>query len=155
MTEQFSKKAEAWSARFSEPVSDLVKRYTASVFFDKRLAPHDIEGSLAHAELRDAATGESSAVIGARVAAARHLQLARQDKANHVLSTVEIDRYCRPDQAGEDVLQLAMQRLNWSARAYHRVLKVARTIADLAGAETIGQAQVSEAIQYRRALRER
>lgn len=112
-------------------------------------------GSLAHAELRDAATGESSAVIGARVAAARHLQLARQDKANHVLSTVEIDRYCRPDQAGEDVLQLAMQRLNWSARAYHRVLKVARTIADLAGAETIGQAQVSEAIQYRRALRER
>ena len=51
MTEQFSKKAEAWSARFSEPVSDLVKRYTASVFFDKRLAPHDIEGSLAHAEM--------------------------------------------------------------------------------------------------------
>ena len=51
MTEQFSKKAEAWSARFSEPVSDLVKRYTASVFFDKRLAQFDIEGSLAHAEM--------------------------------------------------------------------------------------------------------
>jgi argininosuccinate lyase len=51
MTQQFSKKAEAWSARFSEPVSDLVKRYTASVFFDKRLAPFDIEGSLAHAEM--------------------------------------------------------------------------------------------------------
>ena len=51
MTEQFSKKAEAWSARFSEPVSDLVKRYTASVFFDKRLAMFDIEGSLAHAEM--------------------------------------------------------------------------------------------------------
>ena len=49
MTEQFSKKAEAWSARFSEPVSDLVKRYTASVFFDKRLAMFDIQGSLAHA----------------------------------------------------------------------------------------------------------
>jgi argininosuccinate lyase len=51
MTDQFSKKAEAWSARFTEPVSDLVKRYTASVFFDKRLAPFDIQGSLAHAEM--------------------------------------------------------------------------------------------------------
>ena len=111
-------------------------------------------GSLAHAELRDAATGETSAVIGARVAQARRLQLARQDKANHVLSTVEIDRYCRPDRAAEDVLQRTMQRLNWSARAYHRVLKVARTIADLAGSETIGQTHVAEAIQYRRALRE-
>ncbi|GAB3626379.1 argininosuccinate lyase [Pandoraea terrae] len=51
MTSQFSKKGEAWSARFSEPVSDLVKRYTASVFFDKRLALFDIEGSLAHADM--------------------------------------------------------------------------------------------------------
>lgn len=51
MTAQLSKKGEAWSARFSEPVSDLVKRYTASVFFDKRLAEFDIQGSLAHAEM--------------------------------------------------------------------------------------------------------
>ena len=51
MNEQFSKKSEAWSARFSEPVSDLVKRYTASVFFDHRLASVDIKGSLAHAEM--------------------------------------------------------------------------------------------------------
>ena len=51
MTSQFSKKDQAWSARFSEPVSDLVKRYTASVFFDKRLAQVDIQGSLAHAEM--------------------------------------------------------------------------------------------------------
>jgi argininosuccinate lyase len=51
MTNQFSKKADAWSARFNEPVSDLVKRYTASVFFDKRLAQVDIKGSLAHAEM--------------------------------------------------------------------------------------------------------
>jgi argininosuccinate lyase len=54
MTDQFSKKGEAWSARFSEPVSDLVKRYTASVFFDKRLALFDIAGSLAHAEMLEA-----------------------------------------------------------------------------------------------------
>lgn len=51
MTSQFSKKSEAWSARFSEPVSDLVKRYTASVFFDHRMAAVDIQGSLAHAEM--------------------------------------------------------------------------------------------------------
>ncbi|MDB5989910.1 MAG: Argininosuccinate lyase [Herbaspirillum sp.] len=51
MTAQLSKKSEAWSARFSEPVSDLVKRYTASVFFDKRLAEVDMQGSLAHAEM--------------------------------------------------------------------------------------------------------
>ncbi len=51
MSDQFSKKADAWSARFNEPVSDLVKRYTASVFFDKRLAHVDIQGSLAHADM--------------------------------------------------------------------------------------------------------
>ncbi len=51
MNDQFAKKSEAWSARFSEPVSDLVKRYTASVFFDNRLAHVDIQGSLAHAEM--------------------------------------------------------------------------------------------------------
>ncbi len=51
MNQQFSKKGEAWSARFSEPVSDLVKRYTASVFFDKRLSAVDMQGSLAHAEM--------------------------------------------------------------------------------------------------------
>jgi argininosuccinate lyase len=51
MTDQFARKSEAWSARFSEPVAELVKRYTASVDFDRRLAAHDIEGSLAHAEM--------------------------------------------------------------------------------------------------------
>ncbi|MFZ6767204.1 argininosuccinate lyase [Undibacterium sp. Di26W] len=54
MTSQFNKKSEAWSARFSEPVSDLVKRYTASVFFDNRMAAFDIQGSLAHAEMLQA-----------------------------------------------------------------------------------------------------
>ena len=66
MTAQLSKKSEAWSARFSEPVSDLVKRYTASVFFDKRLALFDIEGSLAHAEML-AATGIISAADQAEI----------------------------------------------------------------------------------------
>ncbi|MDB5907293.1 MAG: argH [Massilia sp.] len=66
MTAQLSKKGEAWSARFSEPVSDLVKRYTASVFFDKRLAMFDIEGSLAHAEML-AAQGIISAADRAEI----------------------------------------------------------------------------------------
>ena len=66
MTAQFSNKSEAWSARFSEPVSDLVKRYTASVFFDNRLAMVDIEGSLAHAEML-AAQGIISALDHAEI----------------------------------------------------------------------------------------
>jgi argininosuccinate lyase len=66
MTEQFSNKGEAWSARFSEPVSDLVKRYTASVFFDNRLAMVDIQGSLAHAEML-AAQGIISAADRAEI----------------------------------------------------------------------------------------
>ncbi|MYM40288.1 argininosuccinate lyase [Duganella qianjiadongensis] len=66
MTDQFSKKAEAWSARFNEPVSDLVKRYTASVFFDKRMAKADIQGSLAHAEML-AAQGIISAADRAEI----------------------------------------------------------------------------------------
>ena len=51
MSNQWSKKQEAWSARFNEPMSELVKRYTASVFFDKRLAQFDIQGSIAHATM--------------------------------------------------------------------------------------------------------
>jgi argininosuccinate lyase len=65
MTDQFAKKSEAWSARFSEPVAELVKRYTASVDFDKRLAPHDIDGSLAHADMLHAVGLLSSADLDA------------------------------------------------------------------------------------------
>ena len=51
MTDQFAKKAQAWSARFAEPVAELVKRYTASIGFDTRLAPFDVQASLAHAQM--------------------------------------------------------------------------------------------------------
>jgi magnesium chelatase family protein len=94
--------------------------------------------------------GDSSEAIRVRVVAARERQLARQGKPNAQLSTREIDKHARPDSAGEQILKQAISRLGLSARGYHRVLKVARTIADLAGVETIAAAQVAEAVQYRR-----
>jgi magnesium chelatase family protein len=111
-------------------------------------------GALPHEELLKKAEGESSQAIAARVNQACERQLKRQGKYNQALTTSEIDELCRPDAGGEQLLRTAMTRLNWSARAYHRVLKVARTIADLAGADAIAQPHVAEAIQYRRALRE-
>jgi len=101
------------------------------------------------------ADGEASAVVAARTAAAHRRQLQRQDKSNQSLTTREIDAFCRLDKEGEAVLRSAMQHMQWSARAYHRVLKVARTVADLAGAASIAPDHVKEAVQYRRGLRER
>jgi len=101
-------------------------------------------------EVAARATGESSESIRARVTAARERQLARQGKPNVQLTSREVDKYAAPDAAGEQTLKQAISRLGLSARGYHRVLKVSRTIADLAGAETISAAYVAEAVQYRR-----
>ncbi len=100
--------------------------------------------------LQRAADGESSASVRARVTLARNRQLARQGKPNARLSTKEIDLHCQPDVAGAALLKQALSRLNLSARAYHRVLKVARTIADLASSDVIQAPHVAEAVQYRR-----
>jgi magnesium chelatase family protein len=94
--------------------------------------------------------GDSSDAIRARVIEARARQLARQGKPNAQLSTREIDKHAQPDSAGEQVLKQAISRLGLSARGYHRVLKVARTIADLAGTEALAATHVAEAVQYRR-----
>jgi len=94
--------------------------------------------------------GETSASIQTRVEAARQRQLARQGKPNALLTVSEIDEFCAPDAASETLLRQAITRLNLSARAYHRVLKVARTIADLEGSENIQIANIAEAVQYRR-----
>ena len=99
-----------------------------------------------------AVAGESTAAIAARVAAAFALQLARQGKANHRLENQEIALQCQLDTSGEQLRHGAMLRLHWSARTYHRVLRVARSIADLAGSAPIARAHVAEAIQYRRVL---
>jgi magnesium chelatase family protein len=104
--------------------------------------------------LLGAGSGEPSATVALRVRLAAERQLARQDSLNEALGGAELDRLCQPDAAAEKLLRSAMTRLAWSARSYHRVLRVARTIADLAGLEAVGQAQVAEAIQYRRAIRQ-
>ena len=103
-------------------------------------------------ELSSRTPGESSATVRARVGACRALQLQRQGKANAALSPKEIERYAEPDAAGLQLLHQAMSRLGLSARAYHRVLKVARTVADLAGAAQSDSAHIAEAIHYRRGL---
>lgn len=108
--------------------------------------------ALTQQELVCAPPGEASAAIAARVDKARERQQQRQHKANARLTVAEIDALCQPDGPAEQLLRAAMTRLNWSARAYHRVLKVARTIADLSGAAQIGASDIAEAIQYRRAL---
>ncbi len=101
-------------------------------------------------DLLNRAAGEDSASIRVRVEAARQRMLARQGKANARLSVSEIDRWCTLDAATEALLQQAITRLNLSARAYHRVLKLARTLADLADMPNIGANHIAEAVQYRR-----
>ena len=76
--------------------------------------------------------------------------MARQDKANNELQGQEIDRHVGLDTAALRFLQVAATRLAWSARGTHRVLKVARTIADLAGASDTQVTHLAEAMQYRR-----
>ncbi len=94
--------------------------------------------------------GELSGVIQTRVEAARQRALLRQGKPNALLSVSEIDALCVVDEQSAALLQQAITRLNLSARAYHRILKVARTIADLAGSESILSGHIAEAVQYRR-----
>ncbi len=105
--------------------------------------------------LMSQADGESSTTVAARVAVARQRQTLRQGMANAAIEVGRIDALCTPDAAAAKFLHSAAQRLGWSGRGLHRSLKVARTIADLAGAEHIGTAHVAEAMQYRRSLLQR
>jgi magnesium chelatase family protein len=104
-------------------------------------------------DLSDQSEAESSAAIRARVEHTRNLQLARFRGrgiyCNAEMSARDLRGFCDVEPAAEALIETAMTRLGLSARAYTRILKVARTIADLDGAATIGAAQVAEAIQYR------
>ncbi|MGH8675345.1 MAG: YifB family Mg chelatase-like AAA ATPase [Burkholderiales bacterium] len=101
-------------------------------------------------EMMESAEAESSAAVRTRVCAARERQLGRQGKPNAWLQPKETTRYCAIDREAENLLKQAIARLSLSARGYHRVLRVARSIADLAMEDTIATAHLAEAIQYRR-----
>lgn len=101
-------------------------------------------------ELESDAVGEDSATVRARVVGAAVCQHERQRKSNALLNPQEVERWCRPDTAGRELLHRAIDTLGLSARAYYRVLKVARTIADLAGSDGVAGKHVAEAIGYRR-----
>jgi len=108
---------------------------------------------LRYQELATKDAGESSDIIRRRVNAARVLQLQRFEKtklhSNAQMGTREIRRYCAVKDDAEKLLETAINKLGLSARAYSRVLKVGRTIADLAAAENIEASHIAEAIQYR------
>jgi magnesium chelatase family protein len=106
--------------------------------------------ALREAELTSTNEGESSARVRGRVRAAQALQAGRQGKSNGRLGPREVEKFCAAEPEATALLKQAIARLNLSARAYHRVLKLARSIADLAGEATIGVAHTAEAIQYRR-----
>ncbi len=110
--------------------------------------------SLPVADLQAAPAGEPSAAVRERVARSWAIQHARQRKPNARLAGSEIEHWCQPDAAGRKLLGTAIERLRLSARGYHRILKVARTIADMNEAGSIGATHVAEAIQSRRGLGE-
>jgi len=109
---------------------------------------------VSHEEMLDAPRGESSAAIAERVAAARAVQQERFREvpgkySNDQMSPREIEGFCRLDDASRERMDDAMRRMRLSARAYHRILKVARTIADLEGEAEIAPGHISEAANYR------
>ena len=110
--------------------------------------------ALREEELISAGRGEGSEQVRERAEAARARQTGRQGKLNSRLGPRELERHCAAEDAARALLKQAIARLNLSARAYHRVIKLARTIADLAGETVIGVAHMAEAIQYRRLDRE-
>ena len=132
-----------YQKRISGPLMDRI-----DIHLDVQRVPYQ--------KLEAAGTGEPSTVIRARVEAARKLQAARFAPLNrpHVLvngdmGPAEVQQFCALDETGKSLLRAAVQQMNLSARAYHRVLKLSRTIADLAGEKNILPAHLAEALQYR------
>src|SRR5690606_29169560 len=103
-------------------------------------------------KLSDERLGEPSAAVRARVEAARQLQRQRfaglTAHTNADMGVAEVRRFCELDAEGRTLVRAAMAQMQLTARAYHRVLKLARTIADLAGAERVAPQHLAEALQY-------
>ena len=133
--------------RISGPLMDRI---------DMHIYPYPVRQD----ELMSKKVGESSAQIRERVVAARSVQEERFRNVSGVYCNAQMNdklfqQYCLPDEAGSRLLKMAMEKLGFSARAYTRILKVARTIADLEGSEHVGVEHVSEAINYRSLDRDR
>jgi magnesium chelatase family protein len=104
------------------------------------------------AELQAAQAGEATEQVRARVVAARARAQERQGMCNAALAGEALRTHCTPDTAGGQMLAQAVDRLGLSARGHDRILRVARTLADMAAETHIGRARIAEAVQYRRAL---
>jgi magnesium chelatase family protein len=126
----------AYRARISGPLLD-------------RIDLHVEVPRVAATEISSLEPGEATAVVAGRIAVARAIQLERQGRANTRLEGPSVLEHARADAAAMNLLGTAMQRLALSARAYHRVLRVARTIADLAGSTAVRAGHVAEAVTLR------
>jgi len=135
-----TRQIEQYRQRISGPLLDRIDLHVEVPLVDFR-------------ELSSAAAGESSAPIRERVVAARRIQAERFRKAAHATNSAMgprlVKAHCRLDSESSGYLEHAMEEMNFSARAHDRILKVARTLADLAGAENIRPPDILEAIQYR------
>jgi magnesium chelatase family protein len=134
----------------------LIQRYLSKIsgpLLD-RIDIHVEVPAVKYQELSGRVKGETSVKIRERIIAARQIQLTRFAGRKNIfcnarMTAKDIRTYCKIDSQGEELLKIAITRLGLSARAYDRILKVSRTIADLSGVEEIKAEHVSEAIQYR------
>ncbi len=146
---------------FRDPVKECTCSFGVVSRYQKRISGPLLDRIDIHIEvprveyekLSDERLGEPSAAVQSRVEAARERQRQRFDGtgllSNADMGPSEVRNYCSIDGAGKSLLRAAMRQLQMSARAYHRILKLSRTIADLAGSDEIQTAHLAEAIQYR------
>ena len=118
-----------------------------------RIDLHVVVPNIGYDKLESGPAGESSEAVRERVAKAREIQRTRfQDEGilkNSEMGVRQVKKFAAPDDAAKTILRNAVDKYALSARGYHRLLKVARTIADMAGEETISQGHVLEALRYR------